>query len=277
MPAKTLKWVATGDAADFGTAANWLDIATSGTPSSLDNGDTFILDAGNTNVNPANTGLSSCTLIVTSDYKGTIAPGGVLQIDLASLQYKGYGANLGCAVSGSASIEAQGEAKVNLMPTAAKTVADLFAGNTNLDIGTNCAVTEYRQDGGLVNAAAGTAFTKCAVDGGGQLNTKRDGPFCVGPKSVVNVEGTAKPATGGMVEPYGELHIKSSTDFPDPCVTEVRPRGLLHASGSSRGMNMRTVNRWPRSKVNPQTQSNRATITEAWKGTETEAGSPVQI
>lgn len=258
----------------FTNKANWIDEAT-GVASIVDpaNNDTFRVVSGNRDIDAEATGLTGCTLIVGEKYTGSIAPDGTLNIGLARLSHYGYAGNYGGSIT-AAEVECRGVSKVNFNPGSAKTIASLVAIDSNIDVATNAAVTTLRQDGGEINAAAGTAFTDAFVESG-ILRTQRDGRFRVGNGATVSTEGTvAKVLTGSVVEPGGELHHKTAVDFASSCEIEVRRRGRFHATESRQSFNARTVNRWRGSIVNYQTQDGKATFTEGNYGRETNIGSP---
>ncbi len=254
------------------TKENWIDEST-GNPNTtaLANGDFLRIMTGDEDVDPEVVTLTGLTIIVGEKYTGTIAPGGTLDVNATLINHFAYAGNYSGTIA-EMLIEAQGEAKVNINPSGAETITSLIAIDSNVDILGNCEVTTLRMSGNkTVNAYPNaTGFTDAFVDGG-TLNTQRDGRFRVAGK--VNTEGTGtKPLTGTVVDGSGVLHHKSAADFAASCEIEVRRNGTFHATESRKPFNARTVNRWPGSNVDYQTQSGPATYTEKTYGRSSKVG-----
>lgn len=261
----------------FTKTGNWIDDAT-GVASvvALANNDTLQVMTGNVNIVAEVVTLTGLTIIVGEKYTGTIAPGGTLDVNASVLKHYGHAANYS-GTMGSVIIQAQGEAKVNFNPGSTEVITSLVAIDSNVDIGSDCRVTTLRMDGNkTVNAAYNsTGFTDAFVDGG-TLNTYRDGRFRV--KGKVNTEGTlAKPLTGTVVDAGGVLHHKTAVDFATSCEIEVRRSGTFHATESKASFAAKTVNRWPGSIADYQTQGDPATYTEATYGRSSNVGGFVPL
>lgn len=246
-----------GASSDPTNVNNWVDASETTSASAPTNNDTLIFDRGNVDCDGDIGGLTGLIVIGTPGYTGTLGHDVPFNGDCASVKWKAHAANFGGSIT-AAEIESSGDAPVDFKESSAHTVASLVTINTDVYINGNITVTTCRQDGGTVEADAGTAFTLYDQQSG-KLITKRN--------ARIICNGTAIFKNGALwldnseVRGAGLLDYYSGADIGSGHEIAVRRNGKLTFEHSPTTFNAREVNLWRGAKFNKRTQAGDATVT----------------